>query len=657
MSARFLSLLGLALLVLFSASTALAGPPVQTELTVAQWREDLQTLATSLRTRHPNPFYKTPEAEFDRAVAELDREIPSLSRDDIVAGLLRISAMIDGHTQIRFTDPAANFHIYPLRLYDFSDGIFAVDATAPYSQVIGARLVQIGDTPIAEAYPRVAPFAYNDNASTVKLITPVFMNIPEVLHAQGLIADSAARHYVFEKPNGERITLAPKPLPMHDYLPLLGKGTYFSGLPKRDVPLMQQQRDKAFWYTELPESNTLYIQFNEVRASTANSGSLRSLVDAVAKRVEEHDFDRIVVDVRHNGGGDNTTYGPLLSLLRDNSKVNQRGKLFLITGRQTFSAAANFSTDVEQKTNAIIAGEPMGGSPNLYGDTRPVTLPHSKLTVNISARTWIKSAPDDPRLTIEPELPVELSSQDYFAKRDPVLEAILAYEAPSSGTKLPAPKTVTFRTEDGTTLKGTLYGTGTTGIVFSNMGAHHQDTWTEMAERVATRGYMGLTYDNRYWTSATQTNDPLRARVPDDLRAAIKFLRTQGAQRIVLVGASLGSMASAKVAAETNPAAVVLMASPVDRTGLPFLVTSDEIRVIASPKLFLVAENDANGFTADVKKMYEMARAPKELEIFPGRSHGTDVFGTEAGDAVMDEIMAFLETHVKLPPAAAAGQP
>ena len=170
-----------------------------------------------------------------------------------------------------------------------------------------------------------------------------------------------------------------------------------------------------------------------------------------------------------------------------------------------------------------------------------------------------------------------------------------------------------------------------------------------MAERAAARGYMGLTYDNRYWTSATQTNDPFRAKAPDDLRAATNYLREQGAQRIVLVGASLGSMASAKVAAETNPAAVVLMASPVDRTGLPFLVTSDEIRAIASPKLFLVAEKDVNGFTPDVKKMYEIARAPKQLKIFPGTAHGTDVFKTAAGDAVMDDIMAFLETHVKLP--------
>ena len=81
MSVRFVSLFGLVLLftLLISATVIVAAPPTQTELTVEQWREDLQYLAKSLRSRHPNPFYKTPEAEFDRAVAELDREIPTLA--------------------------------------------------------------------------------------------------------------------------------------------------------------------------------------------------------------------------------------------------------------------------------------------------------------------------------------------------------------------------------------------------------------------------------------------------------------------------------------------------------------------------------------------------------------------------------------------------
>ncbi len=92
----------------------------------------------------------------------------------------------------------------------------------------------------------------------------------------------------------------------------------------------------------------------------------------------------------------------------------------------TFSAAANFATDLEQATSVTFAGEDMGGSPNLFGDTRPVTLPDSGQTLRMAARYWERSTPNDPRITIEPDIRAKLTADDYFAGRDPVLEAIVA---------------------------------------------------------------------------------------------------------------------------------------------------------------------------------------------------------------------------------------
>jgi esterase/lipase len=562
--------------------------------------------------------------------------------------MMRIAAMLDGHTSIPVNQPNVGFHAYPLRLYDFSDGLYAIDAAAPYSNVVGARLVKIGSADANEAYPRLALYAPRDNASTVKLLAPMFYVVPEILSAQHFISDTNQPQFVFEKPNGERVTVNPAPVAFTDYFAWL-PGTGFVGLPKNDAPLYLSRRDEIFWSTYLTPTKTLYIQYNQVRTS-ANGTALSQFAADLETFVKENDAARVIVDVRHNPGGDNTTYFPLLNLLRDNEKINQRGKLFLITGRQTFSAAANFSTDVEQKTNALIAGEPMGGSPNLYGDTSQYTLPNSKINVYISRRTWIKSVKDDPRFSLEPQIPVELASQDYFAARDPVLDAILKYQPRTANEISLTTRTVTFTASYSATLNGTLYGNGATAVIFSNMGANKQSDWSQVAERVARRGYMTLTYDNRYWRANGTIDNSARVFVPDDLRAAMKFMREQGAQRVALVGASLGSMASLKVGAETNPAAVVIMSSPIDRQALPFLVTSDDVRAIASPKLFLVAENDALGFTGDVKKMYEVARAPKQLELFAGTAHGTDVFKTSDGDVVIETLLKFLETHVRLEP-------
>lgn len=647
MSPRTMAYLFTIFFFLFGATGAIAAPPAQTELTPQQWREDLKYLAEQLRQRHPNPFYKTPEREFQRAVDELDKAIPQLERSDIVADFIRLAAMLDGHTNIPFWQSGVDFHLYPLRLYEFSDGLFVIDAARAYSHVVGTRLVKIGAVNIEEAYPRVSRYAQRDNAGTVKLLTPLFLMMPEVLRAQHLIAEPNTPQLVFERADGERVTLNPQAVSANQYLAEL-PGTFYTGLVKRDAPLMQARKDEAFWSTYLTPTNTLYIQYNQVRL-TAASKSLYQFTEELAHVLREKPVARVVVDVRHNGGGDNTTYSALLNFLRDTPAVNQRGKLFVITGRQTFSAAANFSTDLEQKTQALFAGEPMGGSPNLYGDTRTFTLPHSRIQVWISARTWIKSTRDDPRASIEPEIPVEIDSAAYFAKQDPVLDAVLEYAPRAAQAISPTVRAVTFTASYSATLYGTVYGNGRTAVIFSNMGANKQSDWETVARSVAARGYMALTYDNRYWVSDTKIQNDLRRFAPDDLRAAVRFARTQDAQRIVLVGASLGSMASAKVSAESNPAAVVLVASPIDRTELPFVVTGDDIRAIASPKLFLVAETDELGFTDDVVKMYDIAQSPKQLVQFEGSAHGTDVFKTSLGQSVGTTILEFLETHVALP--------
>ena len=108
--------------------------------------------------------------------------------------------------------------------------------------------------------------------------------------------------------------------------------------------------------------------------------------------------------------------------------IDQPGRLTLLIGRLTFSAAANFATEIEQTTGATFVGEAMGGSPNLYGDVRPSRLPFGPLgpiDVYVATRYWVKSTADDPRITIEPDVAVPLSSTDYLAGRDPVLEAAI----------------------------------------------------------------------------------------------------------------------------------------------------------------------------------------------------------------------------------------
>jgi hypothetical protein len=194
-------------------------------------------------------------------------------------------------------------------------------------------------------------------------------------------------------------------------------------LPPTDALWLKQQAT-TLWWQYLEDSRTLFVQFNAVDGGTS------PIVDEIGARVKQGGVDRVVVDLRNNGGGDNTTLGPLDFGLRE-SVIDRPGRLFVIIGRITFSAAANFATDLEHETGAIFAGEAMGGSPNMYGDARPIDLPYGPQQLWMATRYWERSTPDDPRITIEPTIRVSLSSDDYFGGRDPVLDAILKTPLPA----------------------------------------------------------------------------------------------------------------------------------------------------------------------------------------------------------------------------------
>ena len=173
------------------------------------------------------------------------------------------------------------------------------------------------------------------------------------------------------------------------------------------------------WARTLSGGRAVYVGYNAVQDPTpAFLRKLTRLVHGAKVR-------RVVVDVRLNGGGDNTTYGPLTSLFASPA-VNRRGRLYLLTGRATFSAAANFAAEIDRDTRAIIVGEPTGGGVETYGDTFPLTLPTLGWTVHIAARYHErKKSRNDHRLAVDPDVPMDLTSSQYFAGRDPVLERAL----------------------------------------------------------------------------------------------------------------------------------------------------------------------------------------------------------------------------------------
>jgi len=371
---------------------------------------------------HPNLFHGISRAAFRAGVARLEASVPELNDDELMTGVIRLVARVsadgrDGHTgAFVWGTGQVPLQSLPLRLWLFPDGVFVVDAMPPHEDLVGARVVAVAGHPIADVLRAIDPLVPRDNESTVRLVTPRFLLIPEVLHGLGLIDEAGPVALDVVDQDGDESTVEVEPIPMSDYN--AWAGPYGLHLPPRPGPLYLSRSEEFLWDEVLADRpDTLYVQYNRVEFLDDDVlGRLRR--DAGAP-----DIRRIVVDIRHNYGGQTHAFAVVARIL-ERAAADGR-TLAVITGRNTFSAASLFAARLERNTGAVFVGEAMGGSPNLYGNPRDFLLLHSGIDVGVATQYYVGSIPDDPRLTIPPDVPVELTSADYFAGRDPALRAAL----------------------------------------------------------------------------------------------------------------------------------------------------------------------------------------------------------------------------------------
>jgi len=389
-------------------------------LTKEQWREDLRYFAGELPKRHKNLYHATSREQFERAVAELDAAIPSLQAHQIIVRMHQIAAMVgDGHTGVHL---APYFKRYPIRLYWFGRELRVIAAAKEYQDALGARVVKIGVLGVDEAQARILscfPSAENENEWYVMSTSPAFIIVPEVLHALGVVPALGRAPFTFEDERGKQFTLEINPVE----LPSVGGSPTSRLLPAaKEQPLYRQKPGERFWFMYMPDSQTVYVSFRGYDSLGENARKLFQFID-------DNPTKRLVIDLRQNGGGDFFEgRRHLIHPLKKRPALNEKGRLFVIIGRQTFSAAMVNAIDFRKETNATLVGEPIGERPNSYSENDEMTLPNSRLVVSYSTRYYKFLEEDAP--AVQPDKRIDPNWVDFQAGRDPVMEWIL-----SSGSK------------------------------------------------------------------------------------------------------------------------------------------------------------------------------------------------------------------------------
>jgi uncharacterized protein len=212
-----------------------------------------------------------------------------------------------------------------------------------------------------------------------------------------------------------------------------------------------------------------------------------------------------------------------------------------------------------------------------------------------------------------------------------------------------AGRTVSFTSADGVALTGTLFGTGTTGVVLSNMGDNDPADWERFAPMLSQQGYLVLAYTFRDAARSSRFTAEMGTDTEADLAGAIAYLQEQGADTIVLIGASLGGMATASLVGADGVRAAVVLSSPVRVPDADYAVDRQALAANTIPVLYIAADADPVVPAADTRRLYELTAGPREWQSYPEQVHGSELLDSGSAGQVTARIIGFLAEHAPIP--------
>jgi hypothetical protein len=345
----------------------------------------------------------------------LSRNVPKLTDAQVGMGLSHLAALLgDAHSYL-----VPNLAMVPVQFYQFNDGLYVVKASGAAADLVGSRVDRIGNVSSDSALKVIAATVPKDNEMTPLFLGVIILSMPQALNARGLSSDSSHITLTVTPPGGaaRTVTLAPEQWAPERQL----------GAPpgvNTPLPLWLQHPDNAHWFVPMPDVHAIYAQYNTVGDSpTETVAQFASRLDSA---LASPSVTSLIVDVRHNNGGNRTLNTPLLLAMAKFKRSAPNHRVFIIMGRGTFSAAQVFISQAEWMVDPIYVGEPSSSKPNFVGEESGTVLPYSGMRGSVSSQYHQGTTYQDERPFIAPQIPVTLSSRDYFSNRDPAMEAIIS---------------------------------------------------------------------------------------------------------------------------------------------------------------------------------------------------------------------------------------
>lgn len=311
-----------------------------------------------IKAIHPDPFRIISEAEFAGEAKRLDAQWDALLESGEAGyALMRLAASLgDEHTRIAYS--RGDDYALPFYVMRVEGRCIIVQAQRAIAQLAGKELTAIGGVSVDELYARVLPYLSGETEGWLGV---------QFVHA---ICSARLLMHVGAAQEVSQVTVTARDIFTGEEIEVTAD-TLWGGYDystAQIMPLAQTLMQSGYYYATLLEQGEVFIQYNTCAENPQMP--MEDFAQAILAQIGPLSPKTVIVDLRHNGGGNSEVINPLLDAL---SQMMESGSaVYALIGPETFSSGAMNALDLRD-IGAALVGEATGGVMG-FGEIRSIPV-------------------------------------------------------------------------------------------------------------------------------------------------------------------------------------------------------------------------------------------------------------------------------------------
>jgi len=375
----------------------------------SKWREDFAYIVSQIEEFHPRAFHNITKEDLQNELETLVVETYELTDYDVAFELNRIIAMLgDGHTYVSYKYIYSE-DWYPVLFVIIDGKAYIRDAYKEYDDVLYKEVIEFNGHDASDVISKLSEYISGENEYIVESYVESRLSNPMILRYLDIVSEKGKLELTIN--DDDKISRRSV-----EKVPYSEVYTYFD--EKRFIGNRSGVNNYSYEY--FPDADTMMFYYNvcfeddELPMETFN--------DEFWDQVRDKKVDKIIVNLSGNAGGYPEVINPFFKKLYK-SDFNKKEKLFVLIGNRNYSAGTMAASRFKTTTEAILIGEPTGGTPVMCFDTVECITPNKGIELYVATDTFVAHY-DVSHNTIMPDVYIQKTIEDYRNNINPFLEYV-----------------------------------------------------------------------------------------------------------------------------------------------------------------------------------------------------------------------------------------